>query len=59
MSNIKTSVKDHVLTLTINLTENQGKSKSGKSTIAASSRGALLVNDGEDVFHINLNVYKK
>ncbi len=59
MSNIKTEVKEHILTLKINLQESQGRSKSGKSTIIASSRGALMITDGDEEYYVNLNVYKK
>ena len=59
MNNIKTDVKEHLLTILVDLREEQGKSKSGKSIIVASSRGIIPVSDGENVFFINLNVYKK
>jgi hypothetical protein len=47
------------LHIVLDPTQNFGPSKSGKTTIVASSRGATSVYvNGEDLY-INLNVYKK
>ena len=59
MTNIKSEVKDHVLILKINLREEQGRSKSGKSVIIATSSGAFSVSDEEKMIFVNLNVYRK
>jgi hypothetical protein len=57
MKNVHVSVKDSVLTLTVNLKQTYGASKSGKSTVIASTEGNLLVEGTKDTY-IGLNVYK-
>lgn len=51
----KAEVKGDALIITVDLTNKGGISKSGKSEIIASSRGAAQV----DGMSINLNVYRK
>lgn len=57
MKNVQTSVKDGILTLTVNLKQTYGASKSGKSTVIASTKGNLLVEGTKDTY-VGLNVYK-
>lgn len=59
MTNIEHSVKDSKLTIVVKLKEDHGPSKSGKSTIVASTHGAVSVADGSEVYQVSLNVYKK
>jgi len=58
-ANMKCSVKNDKLTIEVDLTQDFGKSKSGKTTIIASSHGAELVAHEKGVVSVNLNVYKK
>ena len=56
LSNIIAEVKGKTLTLTVDLSKRQGRSKSGKTEIIATSAGAFAVEGGAMV---NLNVYTK
>jgi len=58
-ANIEEKVDGDILTITIDLSKSLGPSKSGKTTIIASSHGAILVPYGDSVVSVNLNVYKK
>ena len=55
--NIEAMINGNFLTLTIDLSKNQGKSSSGKSIIIASTKGNLSIVGTEAV--IGLNIYKK
>ena len=58
MTNIKTSIKGTVLTITVDLKERHGKSASGKTNIIATPAGnQKLDHDSEAIF--GLNVYTK
>ncbi len=57
MQNIKQELNGDILTLTIDISERHGLSKSGKTTRIASSEGNKRIGDSE-VF-IGLNVYEK
>ncbi len=59
MTNVEHTVKDGKLTIVVKLGEDHGPSKSGKTTIVASTHGAVPVADGGAVFQVSLNVYKK
>lgn len=54
MRNVVMEVKDNLLIITVDLTKSFGRSKSGKTTIVASTDGN--VTEGE--VKIGLNVYK-
>lgn len=54
MRNVEIVEKDGKLIITIDLTKNFGKSKSGKTTIIASTDGNVSVADVK----VGLNVYK-
>jgi hypothetical protein len=59
MKNVETTVKGNILTITVDLSRTFGKSKSGKTTIIATTEGAESVAgmDGS-IIRVNLNVYK-
>ena len=56
---MNTEVKNNQLVITVDLSENLGRSKSGKSTIIATTNGAVEVKDSENnPVKVNLNVYR-
>ena len=55
MKNIRTEVRGDILTITVDLSEDFGPSKSGKTTIVASSEGNVPVANG---IRMGLNVFK-
>ena len=55
VTNIQGEVKGDKLRLTIDLTQEHGQSKSGKTITIASTRGNKEIVDG---FFVGLNVYK-
>jgi hypothetical protein len=57
MSNVKVSVKGSVATITIDLSENLGPSKSGKTVMVATTSGNINI-PGTDVT-LGLNAYRK
>ena len=57
MKNVYMVVEDSILTITIDLKQTFGASKSGKSTVIASTEGNRPVYAHPGVF-IGLNVYK-
>ena len=56
--NCEMNVREGILTITVNLNEDLGLSKSQKSRVIATTRGNARVPGAEDVM-IGLNVYKK
>jgi len=60
MRNVKMDVsKDNVLTITVDLTQEMGPSKSRKTTIIASSDGNVAVeNTADGSIKMGLNIYK-
>jgi len=56
--NILVFVKDHTLTIVVDLTKTFGKSKTGKSTTVALSEGFLTVENHPGIA-FSLNVNKK
>lgn len=56
VKNVTMAVKDNILTITIDLSKDFGPSKSGKTTIIASTEGNVSVLDRQE--KIGLNVYK-
>jgi ABC-type lipoprotein export system ATPase subunit len=56
MKNIIVTTKDNVLSLAIDLSKIQGPSKSGKSTVIATTGGNKEIASG---IYMGLNVYKK
>ena len=57
MKNANIEVRDNILTITVDLTKELGRSKSGKTMIIATSSGNKPI-DGTDAI-IGLNIYKK
>lgn len=58
MNNIDMTVKDNILTVKIDLNQDFGPSKSGKTISVASTLGNKKVPGKDDVF-IGVNVYQK
>ncbi len=56
MVNVKFVTDKKKLTITVDLSKSHGESKSGKSTIIASTQGNENIGDG---IVVGLNVYKK
>lgn len=56
-SNIQMSIAKNVLTIQIDLSKDQGTSKSGKNTLIASSGGNMEVPGAPGV-KMGLNIYK-
>ena len=60
MKNITMVVdKDNILTIRVDLNENFGESKSGKSEIIASTEGNVALDGELSNIRIGLNVYKQ
>lgn len=55
-TNVEVKVVGSKLTMTVDLSQNQGPSNSKKTTIIGTTHGAMKLPTGES---INLNVYKK
>jgi hypothetical protein len=51
-------LNNNILTITVDISKDFGKSASGKSTIIASTEGNVSLPEQEDI-KIGLNVYKK
>jgi hypothetical protein len=58
MQNIEMTVKGDELVIKIDLTKDYGRSKSGKSTIIATTAGNISIPDHPDI-HLGLNLYRK
>ena len=58
MQNVETKVEGSILTITVDLSKTFGASKSGKTTIIASSQGNQPV-DLKSGAILGLNVYKR
>lgn len=58
MKNVSMSVKDNVLTVSIDLSKRFGPSASGKSIIIASTEGNQSV-PGQEEIKVGVNVYTK
>lgn len=56
MKNVNMKVDGNTLTITVDLSQNFGKSASGKTNIVGSTEGGVGLEDGTQV---NLNVYRK
>ena len=60
MKNVKMAIdKDDILTITVDLNVNFGESKSGKSTVIASTEGNVALDGELSNIKIGLNVYKQ
>jgi hypothetical protein len=58
MQNVTTSIKGSILTITVDLSKDFGRSKSGKSTIIASTGGNISVDPKSPEIKLGLNIYK-
>jgi len=56
--NVKGEIKDGKLTLTIDLSAAGTVSRSGKSSVIASTRGNKRIGEGEQEVTIGVNVYR-
>jgi hypothetical protein len=57
MQNCAMAVKGDVLTITVNLAESQGTSKTGKSEIIATTAGNISI-PGKPELKLGLNLYR-
>jgi len=58
MQNIEMSVDGNILTVKIDISKRQGKSKSGKTVIIASTGGNMPIPESNDI-KIGVNCYTK
>jgi hypothetical protein len=58
MKNVELSVRDNILTITVDLTKEFGPSSSGKTIIISTTEGNVSIPGAEDK-KIGLNVYRK
>lgn len=58
MRNIKAEVKGQILTITINLGENLGPSKSGKTILIATTEGNTRLHTDQGEVSLGVNCYK-
>jgi len=58
MKNVEVSITENVLTLTVDLSQNFGPSKSGKTEIIASTEGNQPIDEDSPI-RFGLNVYKQ
>ena len=59
MKNVTMEVNDGILTIKIDLNEEHGLSKSGKTTIVATTSGIVPVPGTDPIVSIGLNAFKK
>jgi hypothetical protein len=57
VKNVEMKVEGNILTITVDLSKDFGKSSSGKSIIIASTEGNMTVPGREE--KIGLNIYRK
>jgi hypothetical protein len=58
MKNCEMKVTGNILTITVDISKDFGKSASGKSVMIASTEGNVSIPEKEDI-KIGLNIYKK
>jgi hypothetical protein len=58
MKNCEMKLTGNILTITVDVSKDFGKSSSGKSIVIASTEGNISIPEKNDV-KIGLNVYKK
>lgn len=58
MKNCDMKINGNILTITVDVTKDFGKSVSGKSIIIATTEGNVTVPETDDI-KIGLNIYKK
>jgi len=57
VKNVKLDVNDNILSIEVDLSEEVGRSRSGKSVLVATSQGNVQIPGREET--ISLNVYKQ
>ncbi len=58
MKNVEMKLEGNILTITVDVTKEFGKSSSGKSIVIASTEGNISIPDKEEI-KIGLNIYRK
>jgi hypothetical protein len=58
MKNCEIKLTGNILTITVDVSKDFGKSASGKSVIIATTEGNVSIPEKEDI-KIGLNIYKK
>jgi len=58
MKNCEMKLNGNILTITVDISKEYGRSSSGKSLIISSTEGNVSIPDKEEV-KIGLNIYKK
>ena len=58
MKNCEMKLTGNILTITVDISKDFGKSSSGKSVIIASTEGNVTIPEKNDI-KIGLNIYKK
>ena len=58
MKNCEMKVTGNILTITVDVSKDFGKSSSGKSVVIASTEGNVTIPETDDI-KIGLNIYKK
>ena len=58
MKNCEMKLTGNILTITVDISKDFGKSSSGKSVIIASTEGNITIPEKEDI-KIGLNIYRK
>ncbi|KLU59648.1 hypothetical protein CEB3_c37800 [Peptococcaceae bacterium CEB3] len=58
MKNCEMKLDGNILTITVNISKEFGKSSSGKSIIISSTEGNVSIPEKEDI-KVGLNVYRK
>jgi hypothetical protein len=57
MNNVDFDIADDILTIKVDLTQTNGRSKTGKTLTVASTGGFVKIEDGEAMFSLNVNRY--
>jgi hypothetical protein len=58
MKNCEMKITGNILTITVDVSKDFGKSASGKSVIIATTEGNVTIPETDDI-KIGLNIYKK
>ena len=58
MKNCEMKLNGNILTITVDISKEFGKSASGKSIIIASTEGNVSISENEEI-KIGLNIYRK
>lgn len=58
MKNVEMKVDGNILTITVDISQDHGPSKSGKTTVIASTLGNVSLTTPNEKIKIGLNIYK-